>query len=97
MINVLFYFIVIIGFWSIITIISKGPKSYETSIIISDIFISSKELIITIFRLVKLLIQEKKSHKATEEFNQEEKISTINESNYAEITNELYTQFRKGK
>ncbi len=101
MINILIYFIIIIGFWSFIAILSKGPKSYETSIIIKDIFFFSKELIIKIKRLLKLLIQdliqENKIHKTTKEFNQDEKVSTINESNYAELINELYTQLEKEK
>ena len=94
MINILIFFFIILVFWSFIAISSKGPKSYETSIIIKDIFNSSKELIIRIKKLLKLLlqdlIQESTTGKATKEFNQEEKISTINESNYAEKTNELY-------
>ncbi len=95
MINVLIYFIIIIGFWSCITILSKAPKSYDTSIIIKDIFFYSKELIITIMRLLKLLIQEKNIHRTTKDYNKGEKISTINESNYAEIIKELYTQFKE--
>ena len=101
MINIFIYFIIIIGFWSFITISSKGPKSYETSILIKDIFFSFKELTIRIKSLLKLLIQDliqqNRIHNTTKELNQYKKISTINESNYAEIVNELYTQFRKDK
>ena len=46
---------------------------------------------------MKLLVKEGNIHKTTKESNQEGIISIINESNYAEKTNELYTQFRKGK
>ena len=100
MINIIIYFIIVIGFWSFISILSKGPKSYETSIILKDIFFYSKELIIKTNMLLKLLIQdliqEKKIHKIKEEFNLERKISSINESKYAEVLNELYSQDKKG-
>lgn len=97
MINIIIYFIIIIGFWSFITILSKGPKSYETLIIIKDIFFSTNELIKKMKMLIKLLIQdliqEKKIYKATKETDQVGNKSTIDESNYAEIINRLYIQF----
>ena len=97
MINILIYFIIVLGIWSFITILSKGPKSYEASIIIKDILLSSKELIIKSMKLLKLLLQERNILKTTKGFNQEEKTTTINESNYAELINELYTRFREDK
>lgn len=101
MINIIAYFFVTIFFWSCIAILSKGPKSYETYIIIKDIFFSSTELIIKFKMLLNLLIkdlmQENRIYKRIKNINRQEKISTINESNYAQLTNELYTQLKKEK
>ena len=101
MINIIIYFIITIGFWSFIAISSKGPKSYETSLIIKDIFYSIKELTIKIRRLLKLLIQdliqESEISKTKKELNKKGQISIINESNYAEKVNELYNHFHFNK